>query len=396
MTRRTHTMTPYEKRIWNRFVRAYGLRKEREDADVRVLSRESEDERTGGAQNYTRHFARCELRYHKKAKYLEFRILWVERRYWHQVFREERISDIRHHITVNPTGTVRRMYFYRGTELKAVRTISLRNYYLIWNSKVAQFIMMTTPDHEWIKELSIGFYPISNNELKDIKSLDDFYGFFTGKNRNIPNRLRKALSPEDLLRLIRIVPGEYLNAVALTLKQNPDIKYDEYVLEHIIWAYYKSIISGDQRPRYNAVQSYVHSCLGLGRKLNMRIKSAKRLESEFEKLHSTRRLDRAPAFRTDPKLIMKELNHGEVKLELIKNKKRLGQEAARMKNCVTDYAQEITDGECAIYHVQYRGRPYTMEVIHGPKKTLRLGEVAGLSNRKAPARLMNLLEGVLL
>jgi hypothetical protein len=388
-------MTPYAKRIWNRLVRAYGLRIERDDADVRVLSREAESGRSGGVRNFTVTIHRYEVRFHKKLQYLEFKELDVARRYWGGVFREEQDVYILQHITVNMAGTVRRIYRYDVAGSPMVRSISLSNYFTIKDHQVAQLIMMNRPGMQWIQELPLGFYPISNSQLKDIDSLEDFLAIFTGKDRVIPNRLKQALSATDLLTLIKIVPGEYLNAVAATLKKTPTLKNDEYVLDHLLWAFYQESIKGDGKVRYNAVRSYIASCRGLGKKLNMRIKSVKRLEEEQEKLIAKRQLDRAPKFGTSSKLILRQLDHGEVQIELIKNKKRLGQEAARMNNCVTDYAQEITDGECAIYHVQYRGRPYTMEVMHGPKKTLRLGEVAGLSNRKAPARLKALLVDIL-
>ena len=396
MSPQTHSpMTPYAKRIWNRLVRAHALRKERDDADVRVLSRESEYGRSGGVRNFRVTTHRYELRFHKKLQYLEFRELDVVRRYWGGVCREERNVNILRHLTVNMAGTVRRIYRYDEEGSVTVRSISLRNNFTIKDRRVAQFIMMNRPGLEWIQELPLGFYPISNSQLKDIDSLEDFLAIFTGKDRVIPNRLKQALSTRDLFTLIKLVPGEYLNALAATLKHNPTLKNDEYVLEHLLWAYYRESIRDDGKVRYNAVRSYVASCRGLGRKLNMRIKSVQRLEDEQDKRIAERRFDRAPNFRTSANLILRKLDHGEVQLELINSKKRLGKEAIKMKNCVTDYAHEISDGDCALYHVRYRGHHYTMDISSGPKGGLCLNQVAGISNRKAPARLETLLTNIL-
>lgn len=388
-------MTPYLQLIWNRLVRRYQLRNFQNDKSVRILSREHEVERIGGAKNFTIFCTRYVLTYHKELHYIDFQEQrWAKR--FHQCrLRAEILEDIDQHLTVNAIGTIRRMYNHRGTQVATVRTISLRNYYLIQDNQVARCIMCNTDDLAWIHSIPVTFYPISNNRLNEIKTLNDLFLHFAGKDAQIPKRIQHALPLGELLMLLQLVPGAYLNAIAATLKREPDCMVREPLVPHIVLSYYRHALTDGNSLKYQTAYSYVCSCRGLETKLNMGIKSVRRIEQDQQKLRKKRKLDRLPEIRTHKDLVLKQTDFGELKIELIDSKKRLYEEASMMKSCVGDYAREIIDGRCSLYHIRYRRRRYTLEVERDEKGWLTAVQLSGVENAPATARLRAQIDHIL-
>jgi len=388
-------MNPYLQRIWNRLVRSYQLRIVQEDDEVRILCRKHSGEREGGKKNYTVTSTLDVLTYHRKSGYLDFQKRVHAKKFYHGKFLRDEITKIYQHITVNASGSIRRRYLHDGVRVAGVRTISLKNYYLIEDAEVARLIMVTSDELDWVHELPLTFHPISNSELKKLKSLDDLFEYFTGENISVPKRIRSAFPLRELLVLLQIVPGTYLNVLAATLKSEAKYIGTPLKVQRLILAYYRHSLSQTENPNYQLVYSYVNACRALGRKLNMRIKSEKKLAEERDSMSHQRIIDRSPEIKTHREFILPESDYGDFQLELINSKSRIIKEARGMKSCVDTYICDITDGICGIYHVVYRKRPYTLELMKDGKGKLYVNQLLGVSNAPGPLRLKKKVEKVL-
>lgn len=384
-------MTPYMQSIWNRCVRRYQLRIQLDNSEHRVLSRDRTNEPPSGRKNYRMQIVRHVLFYDRALDYIDFQTQRITRRFYRGSMVEEIIEGVREHFTVNGNGTIRRMYKHNGRVDPVVRTFSLRNYYLIEDEQIAQLIMVNNADAAWIHSIPVMYYPISNDQLKRITSTDAFYAHLAGQEAQIPKRLRHALSERELIILLQLVPSTHLNPIAAAVKHDREFGKRPATAERVLVSYYKQLLEDGRTLRYHTIGSYITSCRSLGRKVNLRIKSANRLLQERDVLTREREIDRIPDIRTGEKFILRETHFPEVKLELINSRSRLHKEARQMGSCVATYGRSINLDQCALYHVGYRGRHYTLELEINEKGTLFCGQVLGKGNAPAPARLRNLL-----
>ncbi|MCE9616517.1 MAG: hypothetical protein K8T26_19760 [Lentisphaerae bacterium] len=391
----TVVMTPYLQRIWNHLVRRYRLRIKQDTDDLRVLSRERAGERTGGLKNCIVELSRYVLTYYKRLDYLEFKTLTVTRRFRHGKQVKETIDGDWPDFTVNGSGSIRRMYHGPPGPGRRVRTISLRNYYQLGDDCLARLIMVTSDDLAWINELPVTYHPLSNKDLPVIKSLDNLFAHFTGPGIEIPKRLRHAVPLDELFVLVQLVPGNYLNALAATVKHTRRLQKEPTNASRVLYWYYRGAVEDPNELHFQTVYCYVGCCRALDRQVNPRIRSAARLKSERNAMMRVRWLQRTPEIRTDSKFILKRLEFGDVKLELINDNKRLLQEATEMKSCVHTYALDVIDGKCALYHVTYRNKGYTLEVRQDFKRRLYAQQLLGHGNQEAPKRLTRCLQQVL-
>ncbi len=388
-------MTPYLQRIWTHLVRRHRLRNVSDDDERRVMSRDKCGRRDGGPLNYTVEFTRHVLTYHKKLDYIDYCAQSMLR----CVNRGRHIRDkhysIDNHIAVNAAGTIRRCYYHNDEHSYAVRTISLRNYHLLGDDRLARLIMVTNDDLQWINEIPVAYHPIPSGDLWQITSLNDLYTYITGPGVEIPKRLLHAMPVGELLLLLQVVPGPYLNEMAAIVKQEKEFQKGAVRAARILLKYYKRILEDPKRVHFQTVYCYVNCCRSAGRKLNIRIKSANRFLEERRKCRMRRELDKLPEIETAKQFVLDRTDHGEVKLELIDSRKRLLSEAIVMKTCVADYAIEVINENCGLYHVKYRGHHYTLEIQPDEKGNLYPAQVSGMRNAEAPQRLKSLIGGIL-
>ena len=388
-------MTSYLQPIWNRLVRRYRLKNLSNDSERRVMRRDTELYRRKGREWHSVTVLRYELIYHKELRYIDFQEQIAIRSFRGSRHTSDRVREIEEHFAVNDTGSIRRMYRHEGTRVIAVRTLSLRNYYMIEDEQVARFIMMTDEKLAWLRNIPVHYYPISNKVLKTLDSIDAMLEHHAGPGVVIPGRLRKALPLGELLTLVRVVPGSYLNALAVALKQQAKNTSRPVVAERLVLGYYKNRIKDPDANLFHVVYSYISACRYTETKLNMRLRSVNRLMAEREAVWRKRDLRRHPEIRTRKKLVLPQQDYGSIHLELINNKKRLLQEARMLNNCVDTYAGDITEGRCAIYHVTYKGGHYTMEIRENEAGRLRVNQLLGAQNAPAPAALSSAMRKIL-
>jgi len=255
---------------------------------------------------------------------------------------------------------------------------------MIEDEQVARLILITDDNLVWLHDIPVRYYPISNDVLRTLDSLDAMLTHYAGPGQTIPARLRQALPFDQLLIVVQVVPGPYLNALCTTLKEKAAEFGDSVYANRLILAYYRGRLPDADAYLFHLVYSYISACRYTETKLNMRVRSTKRLSEEREAVWRKRAVRRSPAVRTRKKLILPRQHYGDIHLELINNKRRLLQEARKMKNCVDAYAFDIAEGQCAIYHVRYQGGDYTMEVQENERGRLRVNQLLGPQNSPAP------------
>lgn len=389
-------MTPYAQHVWNRLVRSFCLQVESQISEMRVLARERIIKVSGGAKRRTELIERYVLTYFRKEGYLDFQRQRMKRTYAVGASaRRDTIVGIDDHFTINNSGSIRRIYKHRGTQVYAVRTVSLQNFYMLPDRTAARLVMMTSPSLEWIRDLPVDYHPVTNGDLALMASMDDFIAHFSGQGTVIPQRLIKVFAPGELLKLVQLVPGAYLNALSNILKHEFSPTGEPPTVEKLLLAYYKKRIQDAGSYLFHVVYSYAKTCRYLGVKVNMQLRSSQRILDERDRAWRGRDLKRIPEIHTRRDLVIPSGNYGVIAINLINSRTALFRESVVMKHCVDDYASDINAGECAIYHVRYHGDGYTLEVQQDAKGRLMIAQLMGVANKDAPDKLKVALKQVL-
>ena len=388
-------MTPYTQRVWNRLVRAFRLRIESEMPEMRVLASERVIKASGGAKRRRDLIERWALTYYRNEGYLDFQRQALNRTYTvGSSIRRDTVVEIDNHFTVNNAGSIRRIYKHRGTQVFAVRTVSLQNFYMLPDWTVARLVMMTSPSLEWIRDLPVNYHPVTNRELSQMASMDDFIAHFAGQGTVVPRRLSNVFAPGELIQLVQLVPGQYLNTLANILKHE-FVPTDRPPPEKLLLAYYRGRVQDADSYLFRVVYSYVKTCRYLGQKLNMRLRCSQRLSAERAAAWQGKEIKLNPEIHTRRDLIIPSGPYGGVTMKLINSRSALRREARLMENCVEDYAGDINAGTCALYHVRYRDEDFTLEVQRDSRGHLCIAQLMGVGNREAPKALKPALKRVL-
>ena len=108
------------------------MRIESETPEMRVLASERVIKASGGAKRRRDLIERWALTYYRNEGYLDFQRQALNRTYTvGSSIRRDTVVEIDNHFTVNNAGSIRRIYKHRGTQVFAVRTVSLQNFYML-------------------------------------------------------------------------------------------------------------------------------------------------------------------------------------------------------------------------------------------------------------------------
>ena len=381
MTGEIAGLSAYLERIAGYLIREYGLRVHHDIGDERAWISRQFGQLEGGRRRGSKTAIEYRLCHVKAFDYLDFQERRLERRYRAGRLLKETVKSIALHITANAGGSIRRIYNHgqAGEDVIGVRTLSLKNYYTIGDDQLAKILMVNDERFAWISELPVTYYPVANKELRALESLDALLGRFAGPGVLIPQRIQQALSLPEKIALFQMVPGNHMNDIAATLKRNEAALRDQPSANHIMLRYYRDVMPGE-KIRAATVYSYIGACRHIGQKVNMRIRSGRRLVEERIATLRKRDLSRLVAIRTNPALVLERTDFNCVQLELIGPRERLWQEAQQMESCVDTYSQDINDGKCAIYHVVHEGMNYTLEVGRRDDGALCAKQLKGVRN----------------
>ena len=388
-------MNAYLKRIVRHLVREHGLRRRHDSADERVWVARRFGFLEGNRCNGHKTVTETRLCHMKSADYLDFQVRSLVRPYRKGRPGRETLAAIRLHITANATGSIRRIYIHdEGEHVRGVRTLSLKNYYIAQDEKFARLLMVNEERLAWIRELPLGYYPIANKDLRTIDSMEAFLQHFAGPGVVIPKRILQVLGPSETVLLLRAVPPNHLNDIATAMKRHATDLHRHPSANRAVLAYYKGAL-GVECPQFATVYSYLCCCRHFGRKANMRLRSGRRLIAERDAMRRERTLQQVVDICTHPEYVLEKLDHGGIQLELIDTGKRLWQEAQQMESCVDTYCHDINDGRCAIYHVQYRGGDYTLEIGRREDRNLYVVQLKGVRNSDPPPGLRRRINAII-
>jgi len=125
------------------------------------------------------------------------------------------------------------------------------------------------------------------------------------------------------------------------------------------------------------------------RGISLKVTSRKRWMDEHNKASQARILKGVPEIKVDDvyKTALEGLEHP---YELIDNKDRLAQESAEQHHCVATYANQINNGSCAIFSIEYKDAKWTLQVSVRREKdgvVYTPIQFRGLCNASAPAEI---------
>jgi hypothetical protein len=137
------------------------------------------------------------------------------------------------------------------------------------------------------------------------------------------------------------------------------------------------------------VYDYVRLCNLTGIRVNVDIKSTKRLTIEHDKAtyqHNLDEINKVP----DQEMSIKDkfklvdgYKSDEIEIELISNERELLMEGMRMNHCVNSYKSDIKNGSCAIFKIFNHQATYTLEV-KSANNSIYMAQIRGRWNAKAP------------
>lgn len=161
------------------------------------------------------------------------------------------------------------------------------------------------------------------------------------------------------------------------------------------------------------IRDYVRMCFELGVKINLRIKSHKRLKEEHDLIAVTHKCKTLGEVKSrDWYKVIDSNDH--YSIELIDSAERLALEGTRMKHCVTSYSTYINSGHSAVFHIKKKDLDHLEKIsdnkfeIHNKGWTLEVGvkknedgnyfhmkQFRGFSNCSPPNEVINDIKKVL-
>lgn len=147
-------------------------------------------------------------------------------------------------------------------------------------------------------------------------------------------------------------------------------------------------ISKEMRKAY-IVRDYINMCISEKKKVNLKIKSYKRILREHDDL----------SLKITLKIYKKKMTISDkykaLKLSkefiLLKTTKDIAKEGTVQKHCVVSYLDKVNRGRCVIYTTIYKKEKYTLEIcLNKAKYTLE--QIKGFRNCEAPEELVEKIE----
>ena len=219
------------------------------------------------------------------------------------------------------------------------------------------------------------------------------YGFVEPRTLNNIKRngLIAELESEDESETLRRHIQRYIVREKL-FKSSNDKFLDDYRKYHFFVRYYKRYCKRKKEEVFDEhiVKDYVSMCDQLGEKLNLKIKSYSRLKDEHDRLSIASTIkDIGGEIKIDKRYKdLKLVSTEKYDIELIDSVEKLMLEGSVMKHCVSSYAHNINNGQCAIYNVRVKDSRHsdgwTLEVNSYEKGKYRIVQFRGFRNANAP------------
>jgi hypothetical protein len=257
-------------------------------------------------------------------------------------------------------------------------------------------------DHvDWMARVVMGIdyeWKYFKNSWKNFLGTRDKYEMLERVHgARIPKALRY-LTDRDLERLVRVIKPNDMNRLCQALIAVPK-EIESPTLERIMAQVYAT---AESTPPYYIINDWIDDHVVLGQKMNLKISSVKRIMDTHRRMSYARALKNTKFVKPHEKYrnVLAEIDP-EVSVEFIRGKDRLLDETVKMSHCVATYADRINTGKSAIFHLEYQGIPYTLEICHKEQvlnlqpQSFTRNQLWGYGNSDCPKELIDRVDAAL-
>lgn len=212
-------------------------------------------------------------------------------------------------------------------------------------------------------------------ELKNKTTLMKSINKYSLKSAFLISKSLKYIEPTEIQKLISLTEETILECSSIN---------------DLFATYYKTVLPNyDAELHFHYLSDYCSMVIKMKKKLNMKIKSVKKLISEHNMLAIEYRSKYTKTIKIPKDSIFLKLKLPE-KYKLITTKKALIEESVVNEHCVSTYDTEINKSKCAIYTTFYNNKRYTIEIRF--RKTAKkihfyVNQCYGKRNSDAPREL---------
>lgn len=258
---------------------------------------------------------------------------------------------------------------------------------------------------EYTKKHFLLSVPIDFSFLRDAKNKKHLLELKT--NRNIPKSLNKyplSLSytflksikyleeKEDIPKLMEFMKKIDICGHDLSTRAEKEVdKVKSFFTLYFCFYFATQTTTNNTDIRW-LIKDYIHLCFLNKKKINLKIKSLKRIEREHDEMSMKQTLS------TEEIVIKKSNPFNLLKLpeqfERIEDAKRLYQEGVINRNCVFSYLDAINSENCIIYSTMYEGERHTIEIGIRDNRFV-LEQIKNYNNRNSNVSLVKELSEIL-
>lgn len=253
------------------------------------------------------------------------------------------------------------------------RWLSLKNYYVFFcqngpvNEALARLLIYSMIGKEWVLDLPLETYNISNKSVRKANSLEEAITIECGSQQ--PKVLKRFFGEDinSLINLYKLIDANKIHDIITFILKNIKMlkplmaDWGGYMAHKLLFYYF---LCKDNRCEMQVLEDYFKMALESGEKINTKISSYSTLKKNHDEL-SRKILLKLPVGGTKLKInevFPKIKSIPELDIERINTVKRLNAESAELHHCVHSYKDSINRGACAIYSLIYNGQRYTLEV----------------------------------
>ena len=196
----------------------------------------------------------------------------------------------------------------------------------------------------------------------------------------LPKAVKNSVQLPDIATFARIIHPDDYNKMCQTISVLNKKGNTQISMWGLLTEYFKSTFKEGRINDY-IIRDFMKEHVMLNRKMNLKIKSYKRLILDHEEL-STLIRNRCQSEIKVKKKFLKCFDKFQGDYELIMTRERLNKEGAQMKHCVAGYGPRINSGECCIVSILWTdGHRYTAQINHDSiNKSFYLVQLQGYRN----------------
>jgi hypothetical protein len=284
---------------------------------------------------------------------------------------------------------------FKGKVERRPNYLSLKNWQHLYNmlpyindrdgftgkGSITKSLMYYHIPKRWVLDLDkIQHYPISNKDARKCDTIKEAVSTMVGYN--ISNRLIDKVGASGAMMMGVLLPENQISLASQTLYEHDGVKKNFKAMQ---------MLSGMIGMRLQkrgldslTIYDYVKMSFKTGQKINLNIGRTSLLR-DHNNLSNQFQIGKIGKVKTVKKY-MDVFSYYNGDIELINDADRLVAEGKNMGHCVASYGNSINRGTSSIWHTEYDGSPYTIEV--GLNGSLYANQIKGRFNANPPQELV--------